>query len=342
MKERLGKLLEFCLDEGRRHYDPEAGLIGDFDPRFYTEKMLAEHFNALSLRSLHPYRDSLTFALLLLIAGGKDEKISAVLESFCRHAPEPDGRLKWFLEEKHIRDGNGTFFSVEPLLLMEHCFGGELPEFQRKQVISILKNTYHVFVRERSVSSWSYVNPTLAAYTFSGLLSEKFFPENFEPDLAEFKRYIAYLTENGVAENYTTTYLTVDTLILLCVLIVSGSRDFRETARRFLFDVIFRETMFFGARFPAPFRRGYNGYYETERKDVLACIFGWTSSFDTGRDPALFMIATAVFLLYTEKETRAVSLKSVKISCGNVSRLGEAAGRTDQSMPLLRTAAKAV
>ena len=131
MKERLGKLLEFCLDEGRRHYDPEAGLIGDFDPRFYTEKMLA-----LSLRSLHPYRDSLTFALLLLIAGGKDEKISAVLESFCRHAPEPDGRLKWFLEEKHIRDGNGTFFSVEPLLLMEHCFGGELPEFQRKQVIS--------------------------------------------------------------------------------------------------------------------------------------------------------------------------------------------------------------
>lgn len=303
MKERLGKLLEFCLDEGRRHYDPEAGLIGDFDPRFYTEKMLAEHFNALSLRSLHPYRDSLTFALLLLIAGGKDEKISAVLESFCRHAPEPDGRLKWFLEEKHIRDGNGTFFSVEPLLLMEHCFGGELPEFQRKQVISILKNTYHVFVRERSVSSWSYVNPTLAAYTFSGLLSEKFFPENFEPDLAEFKRYIAYLTENGVAENYTTTYLTVDTLILLCVLIVSGSRDFRETARRFLFDVIFRETMFFEARFPAPFRRGYNGYYETERKDVLACIFGWTSSFDTGRDPALFMIATAVFLLYTEKET---------------------------------------
>ena len=146
MKERLGKLLEFCLDEGRRHYDPEAGLIGDFDPRFYTEKMLAEHFNALSLRSLHPYRDSLTFALLLLIAGGKDEKISAVLESFCRHAPEPDGRLKWFLEEKHIRDGNGTFFSVEPLLLMEHCFGGELPEFQRKQVISILTNTYHVFV----------------------------------------------------------------------------------------------------------------------------------------------------------------------------------------------------
>ena len=75
MKERLGKLLEFCLDEGRRHYDPEAGLIGDFDPRFYTEKMLAEHFNALSLRSLHPYRDSLTFALLLLIAGGSRAKV---------------------------------------------------------------------------------------------------------------------------------------------------------------------------------------------------------------------------------------------------------------------------
>lgn len=215
--------------------------------------MLAEHFNALSLRSLHPYRDSLTFALLLLIAGGKDEKISAVLESFCRHAPEPDGRLKWFLEEKHIRDGNGTFFSVEPLLLMEHCFGGELPEFQRKQVISILKNTYHVFVRERSVSSWSYVNPTLAAYTFSGLLSEKFFPENFEPDLAEFKRYIAYLTENGVAENYTTTYLTVDTLILLCVLIVSGSPGFQGNGTQVSFRCDFPGNHVFRSSFSGSF-----------------------------------------------------------------------------------------
>ena len=303
MKERLEKLLDLCLAEGRKHYDPEAGLIGDFDPAFYTKAMLAEHFYPLSGRSLHPYRDSLTFALLLLIAGENTENVFPILESFCRNAPEEDGRLKWFLEEKHIRDGNGTFFSVEPLLLLEHCFGGELPESLQEKVTAVLKNAYPVFVRERSVSSWSYVNPTLAAYTFSGLLSEKFFPENFEEALSDFKRYIAYLTENGVAENYTTTYLTVDTLILLCVLIISESRDFRETARKFLFDVIFREMIFFGSRFPAPFRRGYNGYYETERKDVLAFIFQWTDTMDPGRDCALFMITTAVFLLYARKET---------------------------------------
>ena len=303
MKKRLEKLLDLCLAEGWKHYDPEAGLIGDFDPAFYTKEMLAEHFHTLSGRSLHPYRDSLSFALLLLIAGEKKDFISSILDSFCRNAPEEDGRLKWFLEEKHIRDGNGTFFSVEPLLLLEHCFGGELPEVLREQVIAILKNAYSVFARERPVSSWSYVNPTLAAYTFSGLLGEKFFPENFEQDLSEFKRYIAYLTENGVAENYTTTYLTVDTLILLCVLIVSGNRDFRETAQRFLFDVIFHEMMFFGPRFPAPFRRGYNGYYETERKDILAYIFRWTDTPEMGRDSALSMIAAAVFLLYTRKET---------------------------------------
>ncbi len=303
MKERLRKLLELCLEEGWKHYDPEAGLIGDFDPAFYTKEMLSAHFHALSGRSLHPYRDSLSFALLLLIAGGRERRnVSAILQTFCRNAPEPDGRLKWYLEEKHVRDGNGTFFSVEPLLLIEHCFGGELTEPERTEVVAVLKNAYHVLVRERSVSSWSYVNPTLAAYAFSGLLGEKFFPDHFEQDLAEFKRYLAYLTENGVAENYTTTYLTVDTLILLCVLIVSGRRDFRDAARSFLFDVIFRETMFFGARFPAPFRRGYNGYYETERKDVLACIFNWTSSMEMGRDPALFMIATAVFLLYAGQE----------------------------------------
>ena len=140
MKKRLEKLLDLCLAEGWKHYDPEAGLIGDFDPAFYTKEMLAEHFHTLSGRSLHPYRDSLSFALLLLIAGEKKDFISSILDSFCRNAPEEDGRLKWFLEEKHIRDGNGTFFSVEPLLLLEHCFGGELPEVLREQVIAILKN----------------------------------------------------------------------------------------------------------------------------------------------------------------------------------------------------------
>jgi hypothetical protein len=68
MKERLLKLQDHCLQDGLNRYDADLGLIGDYDPTFYTPEQLKSRFreDRFTARSLHPYRDSVTFALSLL------------------------------------------------------------------------------------------------------------------------------------------------------------------------------------------------------------------------------------------------------------------------------------
>ena len=278
---RLQSLIDRSLAAGLKHYDPEAGLSGDYDPHFFLPETLQAHFRQpFSARALHPFRDSLSLALLLLVEDKEKAIAERILTEFCRNCPEPDGRLKWFLEEKHVRDNNGTFFSTEPLLLIEHCFGDSLPAELHSRIIEILKKTLPVFQQEREKNSLSYVNPTLAAFTFSALLSEKFAPGQKQEAADAFRKYIGWLTENGMPENYTVTYMTVDMLMLLCVLIVSSNAEFRQAASDFLKNMIFRQFAFFGSRYPAPFRRGYNGFYETERKGMLPYLLNWRDTFE--------------------------------------------------------------
>lgn len=298
---RLQNLIDQSLAAGLKHYDREFGLSGDYDQDFFLPETLAVHFNQpFSARALHPFRDSLSLALLLFAEGREPDIAERILSEFCRNAPTPDGRLKWFLEEKHVRDNNGTFFSTEPLLLIEHCFGSRLPAELHARTVEILKKTLPVFQLEREKNSLSYVNPTLAAFTFSALLSEKFAPEQQPEAVAAFRKYIGWLTENGMPENYTVTYMTVDMLMLLCVLIVSSDAEFRQTASDFLKNMIFRQFAFFGSRYPAPFRRGYNGHYETERKGLLPYLLNWRDSFELSeKDPP--MIFTAIFALASDQ-----------------------------------------
>ena len=322
MKNRLIRLQDHCLQDGLTRYDSHTGLIGDFPPELYTPEQLKTRFVAEKFtdRSLHPYRDSVSFALCLLIMKErgipetfrnhpllKDDAailatVQKILSVFLKNAPDPDGKLKWFLEESKCCDGNGTFFSSAPLLLIEHYFANELPEEQLAEIRKVLKNTYAVFERETHTSSWSYVNPTLGAYTFSALLSEKFCPEYFEKHLAEFETFLKFLTEQGIAENYTTTYLLVDTAILLCAVNVTNDERIRKAAKDFLDKVLFAEIAFFGDRFPAPYRRGYNGNYVTKRYDFLPFLLGWGDTIPgNDRDPFLTMLAVMSFSLYLKK-----------------------------------------
>ena len=320
MKNRLIRLQDHCLNDGLTRYDVHAGLIGDYDRTLYTKEQLKTRFlwEKFTERSLHPYRDSVTFALCLLILQQRgnfpdalkenpvlkngdtiQNTVETILRTFLENAPDPDGRLKWYWEEPECCDGNGTFFSSAPLLLIEHCFADLLPEKQIGKIREVLKNTYPVFEKETHTGSWSYVNPTLAAYTFSALLSEKFYPEQFEKHLKELEVYLEFLTKEGIAENYTTTYLMVDTMILLCAVIVSGNQRLKQAAKAFLDDVLFKEAAFFGDRFPAPYRRGYNGYYTTKRTDFLPFLFGWSDSIpEDDRDPFLTMLSVMAFSLY--------------------------------------------
>ncbi|MBE6405489.1 MAG: hypothetical protein E7040_05660 [Lentisphaerae bacterium] len=326
MKNRLIRLQDHCLQDGLTRYDSHAGLIGDYDPALYTPEQLKTRFSAEKFtdRSLHPYRDSVSFALCLLIMKKRSDfsalpekfrndpilkdsasilaEVQKILAVFLKNAPDPDGRLKWFLEEPKCCDGNGTFFSSAPLLLIEHYFANELPAEQLAEIRKVLKNTYAVFEKETHTGSWSYVNPTLGAYTFSALLSEKFYPEQFEKHLAEFEIFLNFLTNEGIAENYTTTYLLVDTMILLCAANVTENEQLRKAAKDFLDGVLFKEAAFFGDRFPAPYRRGYNGNYVTKRYDFLPFLFGWGDTIpENDRDPFLTMLTVMSFSLYLER-----------------------------------------
>lgn len=333
MKNRLIRLQDHCLTDGLTRYDAHAGLIGDYDPALYTPEQLKKRFTAEKFtdRSLHPYRDSVSFALTLLIlnergnfpeslqkspvlsSGDSIQKtVERILETFLKNAPDPDGRLKWFLEEPVCCDGNGTFFSAAPLLLIEHCFADKLFQDMRSEIRNVLKNSYSVFEKETHTGSWSYVNPTLAAYVFSALLSEKFHPEKFQAHLDELEKFLNFLTEKGIAENYTITYLMVDTVILLCAAIVSGNERLKQTVKAFLNDVLFKEAAFFGDRFPAPYRRGYNGNYVTKRCDFLPFLFGWSDSIpEYDRDPFLTMLAVMAFSLYM-KENEILCTRSTE------------------------------
>ncbi len=301
MTDRLAICQKALLDVGNECYDEEIGLTGKYPVDFFTPQILEKFFDGalLSSTSLHPYRESLAYALLLLIAGQEKRSVSRILESFCRHAPDQGGKLKWFYEEKLFRDGNGTFFSIEPLLLIEHCYGDQLEPALREKVLAVLKKSYPLFKHECQVSSLTYVNPTLAAYTFTALLAEKFYPEEFPAALAEFQKYLAFLKENGIAENYTTTYLLVDSRILMCALIASRNDALKATAQDLLENVILTEAAFFGNRFPAPFRRGYNGYYKTRRDDILAYLLNWSDELPTISLPDQ-SIAVAVISLYAQ------------------------------------------
>lgn len=316
MKDRLLKLQEHCLRDGLNRYDADFGLIGDYDPSFYTQEQLNSRFqkDRFTARSLHPYRDSLTFALSLLFLQEQQrltqqlpkgfsvfQTVERILQKFLEHAPDPDGRLKWYWEEPECCDGNGTFFSSCPLLMIEHCYSGQLPEEFRLKIRTVLKNAYAVFARETKTCSWSYVNPALAAYMFSALLAEKFFPEQFPQHKKDLIEFINYLTTEGIAENYTTTYLMVDAAILLCAAIVTNDAELKQVSVQFLEDVLLKEAAFFGDRFPAPYRRGYNGFYTTKRVDFLPFLLGWSDSIpEYDRDPFLTMLAVTGFSMYLQ------------------------------------------
>ena len=83
MKNRLIRLQDHCLQDGLTRYDSHAGLIGGYDPGLYTPEQLKTRFSAEKFtdRSLHPYRDSVSFALCLLILKKRGD-FSALPEKF--------------------------------------------------------------------------------------------------------------------------------------------------------------------------------------------------------------------------------------------------------------------
>ena len=330
MQKRINDLRHESVLTAIQKYNETLGMVGGYDPSFYTKETLKSRFDQSKFTkgSLHIYQASANFVLHLLMLekdpsflnldeckdvpvfkdkASRNKVILQTLDTILNTIQDPDGRLKWFWEEPKCCDGNGTFFSVQPLLMIESMYSDRLPQEMQKRLRELLKRTYPVFKKETEDCSWTYVNPARAAYTFSTLLAEKFVPEELPQRLKEWKEYLHFLETQGIAENYTTTYLTVDTIILMTAAVVSKNDDIRKASRDFLDNVIFKQAAFFGNRFPAPYRRGYNGKYRTKRNDAISYLFGWTDQkYEvTGVGPLL-----PVFMLYSARYNMSKDLET--------------------------------
>lgn len=287
----LEKFIADILEINGRNYDSAVNLLGGFDPDCYTPEYRKQHFRDAG--RYHSYPESLAYALGLLSAGKEEARALAILQTFCAHGVGENNELYWFSEEKHIRDRNANFFNGIVLLHMFLHFRDRLPD----GLAGILRNLYPVFAGERALTDWSYANPSLARYMFCPLLAEIFDLPELEHDEKEFMAYADFMLEQGVNENLTPAYFAIDMMILFTGLAFSGNPAAREKIRRLLDEIFIRQTGFFGTRFPAPFRRGYNGYYRGRRTDFMPFLMNWSDTCETGRDNYLNLLFPVIYKL---------------------------------------------
>ncbi len=299
VQERIREAAARSLAARDALYDPERKLLGKYDPSVYPEAYRREHFGAIGPNGLHPYRESLYYALTLLECGSRIPRARDILETFCRDAVLPDGQLLWFAEEKHLRDANGNFFNAAALLPLEAYFSEQLAPETARRLREILKNLYPVFAGERNRGSLTYVNPQLGGTAMCCALAERFALPSFENDVSEFLNYGNFLLNEGISETLTPTYYGVDLFILCGLLCITHDRRLTDMSLRLLRERILRQMRFFGERFPVPFRRGYNGMYAVRNTGSLpAWIFGWTKELRLDYDhisPFLFEKALELF-----------------------------------------------
>ncbi len=282
--------LQAIQDEFVQRYDAAAGLVGEFDSDIYTPEYIKQHFHDLNASSLHSYRESLAWALAMLFLDSSNEATEKIINTFCRDGQVKDsehpnyGELFWFSEEKHIRDRNGNFFNGASLFLIRKLFTESLKTDTLAVIDEVLTLLYPVFSKEREQTVLSYVNPSLGKYVMCVLLAEYFSRSELDHDIAEFNKYADFLMHTGVNETLSPTYIGVDIIILLMSVLCTENQEFAAAAKRLLAEIFLKQNYFFRERFPAPFRRGYNGYYSTKRVDILPWLLGWTREMSTCRD----------------------------------------------------------
>lgn len=304
MKNRLKAYLDTSISDYAKNFDPEWDLLGNYPASFYTPDYLQQHFGELGAMALHSFPISLAYALALQVSepdANAQKRAIDIVRASMDLAPLSNGALKWFLEEKHFRDGNGNFFSGLLLLLLERYFGSLWPDSLRADVQQQLQKMLPIFRAERATNNLSYVNPTLASYTICCLLTERFDAKNIDEERQEFLFYARHLQERGVNESFTPTYYNVDLMILLAALLASSDKVFRQEAHSLLHEVFLKQIVFFGNRFPAPFRRGYNGEYLSHRQDFLPFLLGWNPDYQVGTDTYLNLALPAVLALFLQQ-----------------------------------------
>jgi hypothetical protein len=303
----INNVIDYLIDREQAKFDQTMGLLGGVSTFRYTSEYLEEHFNDIQNDSLHCFRQSLAYLLCLFYRDKHQNTANKILDAFFESGQEKDkesadfGELFWFQEEKHIRDRNGNFFNAASLMIVRKVFSEKLTAEQIEKLDESLTLLCPVFVQERAQTVWTYVNPSLGKFAMCALLAEHFKMESYEQDRQKFIEYANFLLGTGVNETLSTTYYCVDIAILLMCLLSSQDEIFLEESQKLLTELFLKQTMFFKERFPAPFRRGYNGCYRVLRQDAIAWLMGWIHEVEFEDDDYLYLTLAPLIALATEK-----------------------------------------
>ncbi len=288
MNHHRRRIIDSYINDNAQHFDPNTNLLcGDYLDRYTCDKAyLEKYFDVAKIddKSLRSFRESSAYAFYLLFAKKQQEQanriITAVLQAQVKDAEHTDhGQMRWFFEEKKVRDGNGNFFIGAPLLLIHNCFHGQLSAFNSSAVEKALSDLYPVFSAEKKRCSLTYVNPTLGIKSLSYLLAKRFVPHETACNRTEIIEYLDFLYRQGINESYTPTYYGVSIIILFMLILLDEDERVSASVWRLLNDVMLKEKAFFADRFPAPYRRGYNSTYTGAATDILSFLFGYIKDF---------------------------------------------------------------
>jgi hypothetical protein len=303
-KNILAQLKPFML-ELEKNFDNEVFLLGNQCRTMYTKEYFDLHFTKKGDNWLHSYRVSLAYAWHLLLFETDMERAELILKKFLKDGQEKNkkskdyGELFWFMEEKHIRDRNGNFFNGSILLLIYSLEKEKLKPETKRDLLKTLERLYPVFERERAKASLTYVNPALGKFSMCFLLAELFKKKSLNEDKKFLLAYLRFLENNGNNESLSPTYISVDISILLMASLLSKDKEVKTAINKVLKEVFFREAEFFGERFPAPFRRGYNGECAVYRDDILPALLGYCEfkPKQAHKDPYLTIVCALLFYI---------------------------------------------
>ncbi len=264
-------------------YDDEASLLGDLDLANYSAESRARYFGDLGPHALHSIRESAAYAWFLAETAPDDARLPAIVEAIlAAQVLDPTrasfGQFRWYAEEKDLRDANGNFFIGLPLLLLYHFHRDRLTLELVERLASALRLLLPVFAEEAKRGTLTYVNPQLGRLVMLLLLAEHFAPEQAENRRDDLRHYLDFLLQYGINECYTSAYYQVDMAILFSLLLLAEDAATAAHGRRLLDEIILPERAFFGERFPAPFRRGYNPTYRSSMRDIAALLLGHDQS----------------------------------------------------------------
>ena len=269
-------------------YDAKIGLLGNLDAKTYTNPAYCQkYFRPFGPRAvLHSYRESAAVAFCLLDLKKQPEIANQLLATVLRQAQiknpgHPDcGEFFWYWEEKRLRDRNANFFIGIALMLIHHLEQPDLTPANQKALACALRLMYRVFKREVSLGgSLTYVNPRLGAHAMHYLLAEEFFPKDADTAAKTFAEYIQFLLQRGINESYTPNYYGVDLIILYTILLLGKNERLKHVARQLLDELIHKEMAFFGDRFSAPFRRGYNHEFRAYNRSWFNYCLGLSPTY---------------------------------------------------------------